>query len=84
VASTRRAAAVTVFVARDCQLCKIATGELRALRDELGFAYEEIEITGVPELERRYREWLPVVEIDGERVFVYRIDEDELRRRIEH
>jgi hypothetical protein len=36
----------------------------------------------VPELEASYRAWLPVVEIDGERVFVYRIDEDELRDRL--
>jgi hypothetical protein len=75
-------AAVTVYVARDCHLCEVAVNELRSLRDELGFDYEELEITGVPELERRYREWLPVVEIDGERVFVYRVDENELRSRV--
>jgi hypothetical protein len=33
-------------------------------------------------LEERYREWLPVVEIDGERAFVYRIPPDGLRRRL--
>jgi hypothetical protein len=33
-----------------------------------------VEITGDPELEARYREWLPVVEIDGERAFVYTVD----------
>jgi glutaredoxin-like protein DUF836 len=46
------------------------------------FELEEIDITGVPELEARYREWLPVVEIDGERAFVYRIDEEELLARL--
>ncbi len=46
------------------------------------FELDEIDITGVPELERDYREWLPVVEIDGERAFVYRVDEDELRARL--
>jgi hypothetical protein len=49
------------------------------MRSEIPFELEEIDITGVPELEREYREWLPVVEIDGRRAFVYRIDEDELR-----
>ena len=34
-----------------------------------------MNIGGVPELEERYREWLPVVEIDGERAFVYHLDE---------
>jgi hypothetical protein len=70
---------VTLYHAPDCHLCETARGELRTLRDELSFAYEEVDITGIPELEARYREWLPVVEIDGDRAFVYRIDEAELR-----
>ena len=71
---------LTLYVGRDCHLCEIARSELGRLREELGFEVEEIDITGVPELERRYREWLPVVELDGERLSVYRIEEDELRR----
>ena len=35
-----------------------------------------------PELEAAYREWLPVVEIGGERAFVYYVDEAALRRKI--
>jgi hypothetical protein len=42
-----------------------------------------VDITGDEALEARYREWLPVVEIDGERAFVYYIDEGALRRRLE-
>ena len=55
---------------------------MRAVRDELGFELEEVDVTGEPELEARYREWLPVVEIDGERAFVYFVDDDALRRRL--
>jgi hypothetical protein len=55
---------------------------VRAVRDELGFELEEVDVTGEPELEARYREWLPVVEIDGERAFVYFVDDDALRRRL--
>jgi hypothetical protein len=36
----------------------------------------------VDELEARYREWLPVVEIDGERAFVYYLDEPAFRRKV--
>ena len=46
--------------------------------------YEAIDITGDPELEARYREWLPVVEIDGERAFVYYLDEQALMRKLSH
>jgi hypothetical protein len=44
--------------------------------------FEEIDITGDPELEAAYREWLPVVEIGGERAFVYYVDEAAFRRKI--
>ena len=65
---------LTLYVGRDCHLCQIARDELAALRAELAFDVTEIDITGVPELEQSYREWLPVVEIDGERAFVYYLD----------
>jgi hypothetical protein len=55
---------------------------LAALRRELDFAYEEVDITGVPDLEQAYREWLPVVEIDGNRAFVYYVDEPAFRRKL--
>jgi glutaredoxin len=70
---------VTLYTAEGCSLCGPVRRRLEAVRAELPFEFEEVDITGVPELERRYREWLPVVEIDGERAFVYRVDEDELR-----
>ena len=41
-----------------------------------------MDITGDAELEARYREWLPVVEVDGERAFVYYVDEGALRRKL--
>ena len=44
--------------------------------------YEAVDITGDPELEGRYREWLPVVEIDGERAFVYYLDEAAFLRKL--
>jgi glutaredoxin len=70
-----------LYVARDCHLCELARVELERLRDELGLEVEEVDITGDPELERRYREWLPVVEIDGERISAFRVEEAELRAR---
>jgi hypothetical protein len=54
------------------------------VRDEVGFELVEVDITGDPELEARYREWLPVVEIDGERAFVYFVDPAALRRKLGH
>ncbi len=50
--------------------------------DRVGVPYEAIDITGVEELEASYREWLPVVEIDGRRAFVYFVDEAALRQKL--
>jgi hypothetical protein len=41
-----------------------------------------VDISGDAALEARYREWLPVVEIDGERAFVYHVDPEGFRRRL--
>jgi hypothetical protein len=73
---------LSFYVGRDCHLCELARSELARLREELGFELDEVDITGVPALEERYRRFLPVVELDGERLFVYRIDEDVLRERV--
>jgi hypothetical protein len=73
---------VAVYHAAGCHLCERALGQVRALRDELGFELEEVAIDGDPVLEARYREWLPVVELDGERLFTYHVHEGTLRRRL--
>jgi hypothetical protein len=41
-----------------------------------------VPIDGNPDLEARYRELIPVVEIDGEQAFVYFAQPDALRRRL--
>ena len=56
---------------------------VEAARAELGFELERVDIGGRPELEARYRELLPVVEIDGVRAFTYFVDADALRELLE-
>jgi hypothetical protein len=55
-----------------------------AARDEVGFDLREVAIDGDPELEAAYREWIPVVEIDGRRRFVYHVHPEALRRAVAH
>ena len=52
------------------------------MRAEQPFELEEVDISSDPGLEKRYRELLPVVEIDGERAFTYFVQPDALRRRL--
>jgi hypothetical protein len=63
-------------------LCERARETVVALRDELGFELDEVAIDGDPELEARYRELIPVVEIDGAQAFVYFVPPDALRRKL--
>jgi glutaredoxin len=59
-------------------LCERARAQLTAW----GIEFEAVDIGGDPELEARYREWLPVLEIDGERAFVYYLDETAVRKKL--
>jgi glutaredoxin len=73
---------VAVFHAPGCHLCERALEQVRGLRNELDFELREIDIAGDPALEEAYREWLPVVEIDGRRRFTYHVQLDALRRAV--
>jgi len=73
---------VVLYHAEGCHLCERALRIVEAVRAEMPFELEAVDIGGDPELEARYREWLPVVEIDGERAFVYYVDSGALRRKL--
>ena len=73
---------VVVYHAPDCSLCARALEVVAQVHDELAFELELIDIAGRPELEARYRELLPAVEIDGELTFTYFVDPDALRARL--
>jgi glutaredoxin len=72
---------VVLYKAGGCHLCAEAERKLAELRAELGFELERIEIDGDDELEARYRELIPVVEIDGEQVCTYYVQAEPFRRR---
>ena len=65
-----------MYVADGCHLCGPAVETVRAV---CGDAFTVVSITGDEELERRYRERIPVVELDGEATFTFGVDEDDLR-----
>jgi glutaredoxin len=74
---------VTVYGAPDCSLCDDAKAVLEPAAARLGFLLRSVDITSDPELEARHRTSIPVVEIDGERAFVYHVSPRILERRIE-
>jgi glutaredoxin len=73
---------VVVYHASGCHLCERALEQVRGLREELDFELREVDISGDPALEEAYREWLPVVEIDGRRRFTYHVQLDAFRHAV--
>jgi glutaredoxin len=73
---------VVLYSAEGCHLCDRARATVTALREELGFELEEVDIGGDPALEARYRELIPVVEIDGKTAFTYFVSPEALRRKL--
>jgi Glutaredoxin-like domain (DUF836) len=53
---------------------------VEGVREETQFEFEVVDIAGVDDLEARYRERIPVVEVDGVERFVYHVHPDALRR----
>jgi hypothetical protein len=52
------------------------------VREEEPFELVEVDITGDEALEEAHREYLPVVELEGGRRFVYFVPEDVFRRAV--
>jgi hypothetical protein len=73
---------VVVYHAAGCHLCERALEVVTQAHEELGFTLELVDIGGDAALESAYREWIPVVEIDGVRAFTYFVPSAALRARL--
>jgi len=73
---------VTIYGKPGCCLCDEARAVLERVRASRPFSLEEVDITLDPVLERRYRERIPLVLVDGVEAFEYHVDASELVRRI--
>ena len=78
MASTRRPR-VALYHAPGCHLCERAIAQVEELQQQLPFDLDLVDISGDDALEAEYREWLPVVEIDGRRRFTYFVQEEPFR-----
>ena len=61
-----------------CHLCEDA----RAVLERIGHPFEEVDIEGDEALHRRYLERIPVVALDGEELYDFFVDEQDLRARV--
>ena len=74
---------VTLYGKPGCHLCDEARSVVATVQRERPFELHEVDITADPALNRRYGERIPVVELDGEEVFEYLVEPEELRRMLD-
>jgi hypothetical protein len=65
-----------------CHLCDDARMEIERVRAEHPFELQQVDITLDPALNRLYGERVPVLALDGEELFDFRVDGDALRVRL--
>jgi len=73
---------VVLYGRPGCHLCDDARAIVERVRAELPFALVERDIEQDDALHKRYLERIPVLALDGEELFEFFVDEDELRRRL--
>ncbi len=65
---------MTLYGKPGCHLCDDARAVVARVCTELGEEYVEVDITGDPELVRRFGEEIPVTFVDGRQHDFWRVD----------
>jgi glutaredoxin len=73
---------VTLYTREGCHLCDVAKQTIAEAHGRAAFDYEEFDIDRDPELRRLYNEEVPVVAINGVTCFRYRVDMNELLKKL--
>ena len=72
-------ARVLLYGKPGCHLCDDARAVISRVCAELGTEFEEVDVTGSPELMEAYGEQIPVTFVDGHQHDFWRVDEARLR-----
>ena len=56
---------LTLYGKPDCHLCDEAEDRVKAVSEQIGIAYQKIDIQSSPALFARFRHSIPVIEIHG-------------------
>jgi hypothetical protein len=73
---------VTLYGKPGCHLCDDAREVVERVRAAHPFELRQLDVSLDPGLHREYGERIPVLELDGEELFEFHVDEAELVRRV--
>jgi glutaredoxin len=74
---------VTLYGKPGCHLCETARTVVDRVRAEHEFELQEVDVSVDPVLNGRYGERIPVLELDGEELFEFFVQERLLRERLD-
>jgi len=73
---------VVLYTRERCSLCEKAKAVLLAVRREIPFDFREVDIGWSGDLYEDYKHDIPVIEVDGQRAFKYRVEVSQLKERL--
>jgi len=73
---------VILYKKPGCHLCDHAKAAILAVKRQVDFEFQEVDIGLYDELSDLYKFDIPVVEIDGRRAFKYRVDPEALKEKL--
>ena len=73
---------VDIYSRPGCHLCDVAKEVVERVRRQYPFTLQVINIETDPALEAAYGTEIPVVLINGNKAFKYRVDENEFARKV--
>ncbi len=74
---------VTLYGKPGCHLCDDAREVVERVRAEHPFELREVDVSLDPSLHREYGERIPVLELDGEELFEFHVEEAVLVERVD-
>lgn len=74
---------IEIYSKAECPLCDKAKEVLLSIQNEFNFVIFEIDITADVSTYEKFKEQIPVVFINGRKAFKYRIDPEDLRKKLQ-
>ena len=74
---------VVLYGKPGCHLCDEAREVVERVREQHPFELEEVDVSTDPALHSDYGERIPVLALDGEELFEFHVDAEELARRLQ-
>jgi glutaredoxin len=71
-----------LYSRKDCCLCDEMKGIVRLVAETRPLVLNEIDVDSEPGLREKYGDQVPVLFIDGQKAFKYRVTERELKKKL--